>query len=145
MKSLVDFINEGKTVNPKQVIKKLEKLADKGKYQSTVFKKNLPEILKTVENLNAYEEVDFILSQKFTWGSSPIEVVFNNTKYEFYYYSENDRYDGSKSVEYFIKRQGILIAKSKSSTGRTTALEAKSDAYMSAISSVFCKGSKYHV
>lgn len=144
MKSLVSYITEGKTVNPKQVIKKLEKLADKGKYQSTVFKKNLPEILKTVENLNAYEEVDFILSQKFTWGLSPIEVMFNRTKYEFCYYSENNRYDGTKTVEYIIKRQGIQIAKSKS-TASTTAIEAKSDAYMSAISSVFCKGPKYHV
>lgn len=144
MKSLVDFINEGKTVNPKQVIKKLEKLADKGKYQSTVFKKNLPEILKTVENLNAYEEVDFILSQKFTWGLSPIEVVFNRTKYEFLYYSENNRYDGTKTVEYIIKRQGIQIAKSKS-TSSTSATEAKSDAYMAAITSIFCKGPKYNV
>lgn len=67
MKSLVSCITEGKTVNPKQIIKKLEKLPDKGKYQSTVFKKNLPQILETIENLNAYEEVDFILSQKFTW------------------------------------------------------------------------------
>lgn len=144
MKSLVSYIKESKTVNPKQVIKKLEKLADKGKYQSTVFKKNLPQILKTVENLNAYEEVDFILSQKFTWGSSPIEVVFNRTKYEFLYYSENNRYDGTKTVEYIIKRQGIQIAKSKS-TSSTSATEAKSDAYMAAISSIFCKGPKYNV
>jgi hypothetical protein len=145
MKSLISYITEGKSVNPKQVIKKLEKLADKGKYQSTVFKKNLPQILKTIEDLNAYEEVDFILSQKFTWGLSPIEVVFNRTKYEFLYYSENNRYDGTKTVEYIIKRQGTQIAKSKSSTGRTTAIEAKSDAYMAAITSIFCKGPKYNV
>lgn len=130
-------------VNPKQVIKKLEKLAEKGKYQSTVFKKNLPQILKTIEAINAYEEVNFILSQKFTWGLSPIDVEFNHTKYVFYYYSQTDNYDGSKTVEYFIVRQGIQIAKSRSSTGRTTAIQAKSDAYMAAISSVFCRGPKY--
>lgn len=145
MKSLASYIKEGKTVNPKQVIKKLEKLPDKGKYQSSVFKKNLPQILKTVENLNAYEEVDFILSQKFTWGHSPIDVEFNHTKYVFYYYSNNDNYSGSKSVEYFIERQGKIIAKTKSTSGSTSAIEAKSDAYMAAISNIFCRGPKYHI
>ena len=145
MKNLKDYIIESKRINPKQVIKKLEKFLNDCNYKGEYYDK-MNNVLEYIGG-DAYEVVNVILSTKFSFNSAfshpsgqvdkgsivDLDLNFGSGVYSFEY---NDSYDGKK--EYTIYRDSKQIGACKTDK-YTNSAKAKQDVRLQALIDVLSK------
>lgn len=148
MKNLKEYITEAKRINPKQIIKNIDKII-KNSYFAKQYYDNIINVLDKIGE-DAYVVVNTILSTKFSYNNSfnhpgsqtdkesivDLDLNFGSGLYSFEYNESN----GFNSVvkTYTIYRDGKEIA-SETTDKYTKASDAKQNVRINAIIDILSK------
>ena len=152
MKNLKDYIIESKGINPKQIIKKIDKII-KNSYVGRQYYDNIINVLDKFGD-DAYTVVNTILSTKFSYNSSfshpgsqtdkesivDLDLNFGSGQYSFEYWDS----ESSDSIRktYAIFRDGKEIS-SETTSKYTKASEVKQNVRIHAIIDVLSKAQNF--
>lgn len=148
MKNLKEYIIEAKIINPKQILKKIDKII-KDSYFAKPYYDNITNVLDKIGD-DAYAVVNAILSTKFSYNNSfvhpgsrtdkesivDLDLNFGSGLYSFEY-CDSDGFDSARKT-YTIYRDGKEIA-SETTDKYTKAPEVKQNVRINAIINVLSK------